>query len=239
MLVGFTIDATALGRPAAGRGAVASGPTGVAGASLDRVIALVPVRSLEVAKSRLGGSLDAEERQAIVLQLLERTVRAASDACDAVIVISPDPEVLAEARRLGVIPMRQRTTGLNPALDEARTGAVARGATAVLVLPVDLAGVTGQAARDVIDAAGRALDPDRPVVVVVPDRHGQGTNTLLVSPARAIPFEFGEGSRHRHEGSARRADAVVVSLDSPLALDLDTPEDLLLAEPLLEHASDG
>jgi 2-phospho-L-lactate guanylyltransferase len=65
--------------------------------------------------------------------------------------------------------------------------------------------------------------------VMVPDRAGEGTNVLLVSPPRAIDDAFGPGSRGRHAAAARAAGAILVEMDGPLALDLDTPEDLAAA----------
>jgi 2-phospho-L-lactate guanylyltransferase len=64
----------------------------------------------------------------------------------------------------------------------------------------------------------------------VPDHHGTGTNALLVAPADAIPFCFGEGSRAAHAAAAEVAGASYVELDGPLSFDLDTPEDLLDAD---------
>lgn len=233
VLVGFVIDASGLGQPDAAHRAGRPGASRDHSAELGRVLAIIPVRDLEVAKSRLGGTLDAEERQAIVTALLGRTIAAALGACEGVIVVSPDPDVLAAARRAGAVAQRQRTTGLNPALDEGRTAAIARGATAVLVLPADLAAASEQAVRELIEAGRAALKPGRPLVVVVPDRHGVGTNALLITPPRTIPFRFGEGSCRLHLAAAETAGAVAVRLESPLGLDLDTPEDLLLADPLL------
>ena len=62
-----------------------------------------------------------------------------------------------------------------------------------------------------------------PCVVVVPDRHGTGTNALLLEPPDAIRPAFGPGSRERHLGLA--AGAVVDEVPG-LLLDVDTPEDL-------------
>jgi 2-phospho-L-lactate/phosphoenolpyruvate guanylyltransferase len=64
-------------------------------------------------------------------------------------------------------------------------------------------------------------------LVVIPDRHGYGTNALLIAPPAAVAPSFGTGSRERHERLA--ADAGVTSrVDSlpSLAIDVDTPEDL-------------
>ena len=64
-------------------------------------------------------------------------------------------------------------------------------------------------------------------VVIVPDRHGTGTNGLLLTPPAAIAPAFGPGSRERHQAAAKAAgvDHAVVRLAS-LGLDVDTPDDL-------------
>ncbi len=201
--------------------------------SLERLIALVPVRSLSGSKSRLGEPLDAEERADLVRALLRRTI---TEACSAiqlagVLVVSMDDELLDEARTLGATPLLQVRNGLNQALDEARR-AVSLDATAVLVLPADLPGVAGPAIDALADAAelARRAAPDRPVVILVTDHHGTGTNALLVAPPSAIQFQFGEGSRAAHAAAARARGASYVEIDGPLNFDLDTPEDLLEAD---------
>ena len=64
-------------------------------------------------------------------------------------------------------------------------------------------------------------------VVIVPDRHGAGTNALLLSPPDAIEPSFGPGSFARHAARAREAGVStrVAALPS-LGLDVDTPDDL-------------
>jgi 2-phospho-L-lactate guanylyltransferase len=200
---------------------------------LGRLVALVPVRSLSGAKSRLGEPLDAEERADLIRALLRRTVREARAATSvaAVLVVSMDGDLLEEVRDLGAASLLQEDGGLNEGLEAARL-AVGTGATAVLVLPVDLPGVSASAIDALAEAAGVAARaaPGRPVVVLVPDRHGRGTNALLIAPPPAIPFRFGEGSRVAHAAAARAAGASYVEVDGALTFDLDTPEDLLEAD---------
>ena len=66
----------------------------------------IPVRALEGAKSRLGAVLDAEERRDLVEDLLRLAVQAAlaTPGVGEVIVVSPDPEVLAVAGRPAPLP---------------------------------------------------------------------------------------------------------------------------------------
>jgi 2-phospho-L-lactate guanylyltransferase len=201
--------------------------------SLARIVALVPVRSLSSGKSRLGEPLDGEERADLVLALLRRTVEQALAATSlaGVVVVSEDADLLRQARAFGAASLLQERDGLNEGLDEARAAADPE-ATAILVLPADLPGVAASAIDELGDAAelARNAAPDRPIVVLVPDHHGTGTNALLVAPPEAIRFCFGTGSRAAHSAAALAAGASYVELDGPLAFDLDTPEDLLEAD---------
>ena len=72
--------------------------------------------------------------------------------------------------------------------------------------------------------------------MVVPDRHGTGTNALLLQPPDAIEPSFGPGSRERHEEAARAAGLTweVDPLPS-LLVDVDTPEDLTEVALLVEE----
>ena len=121
---------------------------------MTRIAAIIPVGTFEGAKSRLGGALDAEERQDLVEGLLTQTVLAALgvDRLDDVLVVSPDREVLRQAADLGARTLLQRTEGLNAGLREARGDVVAGGAEAVIVLPIDLPFVDGEAIATVVDA---------------------------------------------------------------------------------------
>jgi 2-phospho-L-lactate guanylyltransferase len=196
-----------------------------------RVVAIVPVGVLEGAKSRLGETLDAEERRDLAARLTRQTIEAAvaTEGIDETIVVTPDDDVRRLALELGARPMRQTGEELNHALREARDEAMSAGAEAVLVLPIDLPLVSPEALGRVV---GQLEDPHRPLVVIVPDRHGRGTNGLLVAPPDAIEFCFGGDSRAAHAACAASRGARLVELDGPLSLDLDTPDDLLLVEQL-------
>ncbi len=144
---------------------------------------------------------------------------------------APTRLVLRRAAALGATPVRQSDEGLNEGLRAAVRWAVADGAGAILVLAADLPGVTGGAIEAVVTAATGSAAAG-PLMVIVADRHGRGTNALLVSPPDALPFAFGPDSRAAHLASARAAGALIVELDGPLSFDLDLPEDLLRAEEL-------
>jgi 2-phospho-L-lactate guanylyltransferase len=193
----------------------------------------IPVRAFEGAKSRLGAVLDAEERHDLVETMLLRTISAAlsTPGVVEVIVVSPDPEALGVARVAGARPLPQRSRGLNHALQEAR--AVATGER-LLILPGDLPTVAPEDLVAVLAAGDAAGSPS---VVLVPDRHRRGTNALLLDPPDAIDPAFGGDSRAGHAWLAESADIPFFELAGVLELDLDTPDDLLLAEAMRRGAA--
>jgi 2-phospho-L-lactate guanylyltransferase len=204
-----------------------------------RVVAIVPVGALEGAKSRLGETLDAEERRDLVQRMLDRTVRAAlaTSGVAETLVVSPDREALAAAARLGARTMLQRSQGLNRGLREARDDALAGGADAIVVVPIDIPLISPTSLAELI--APLAVIADRPLVVLAPDRHGRGTNGLVLAPPDAIEFGFGGDSRAAHAACAEESGARYVELEGPLSVDIDTPDDLLLVESLATGAADA
>jgi 2-phospho-L-lactate/phosphoenolpyruvate guanylyltransferase len=203
------------------------------------VVAIIPIGALVGAKSRLGGTLDAEERRDLVDRMLDRTVRAVlvTPGIDETLVVSPDLEALAVATALGARTLLQRSQGLNRGLREARDDALAGGADAIVVVPIDLPLVSPAALAELIAPLGAVAE--RPLVVLATDRHGRGTNALVLAPPDAIEFSFGGDSRAAHAACAAEAGARYVELDGPLSVDIDTPDDLLLVEELATGTADA
>lgn len=202
------------------------------------IYAVIPVGAMDGAKSRLGAVLDAEERHDLVVRLADATIRAAvsSPEIAETLVVTPDDEIRELALAAGARPIRQRSRGLNAGLREAREEAVAAGATAVLILPIDLPRISPAAIAAVVDTL--AGDEGR-LVTIVADRHRRGTNALLLAPPDVIDVHFGGDSRAAHVASAEAAGARVVQLDGPLRQDLDTPEDLLAVQTTDQDAVVG
>jgi 2-phospho-L-lactate guanylyltransferase len=201
---------------------------------LTSVHVVVPLRGIDSGKSRLGQALDAEERGALVLGLLARTldVLAAWPPAQRVYLVTgdtPTTELARHAQPALTVLAEPRGGDLNAALREARDAAVDLGATAVLMLPADLPLLDGAALDRLLDGADAALAAGngRPVVVVAPADARGGTNALLVTPPGVIDPQFGEMSLEAHLRAAAEADATVQLVhDAALAFDLDTPDDL-------------
>jgi len=206
------------------------------------VWAIVPVKPLKRAKSRLARVLTPEQREYLATQLLLRTVRLLLPLShiQGVLVISRDTRALAMARDLGAQTVQESgTPQLNTALLRATQALRTWGGEAGLVVPADIPLLSGDDVGAVVDM-GRYHNS----VVVVPDRREQGTNLLFVRPPGLIPYAFGENSFNRHQYYARDAGATVLVYRSDGAsLDIDTAADLArylelakaTGEPIIER----
>jgi 2-phospho-L-lactate guanylyltransferase len=218
-----------------------------AAGDLSSLHVVVPVRGLAEGKTRLGETLDAEERETLIVGLLHRLLEilAGWPPSRRTHVVSDDAIVRRVAQEHGASVVSEPAAGdLNAALLGARAAAVARHASAILILPADLPLVTVASLDRLLDAADAALAAGRgqPLVVAAPSDARGGTNALLLSPPDVIEPAFGPGSLEAHIRAARAADASVqLVIDPQLGFDLDTPEDLerIDASVLLELTQQG
>jgi 2-phospho-L-lactate/phosphoenolpyruvate guanylyltransferase len=188
------------------------------------VIALVPVKALARAKTRLAGALTPPARARLMHDTLRRTVRTLMQAegISEVVVITRDDEVKLWVTEWGACVVSEHDDGLNESLREARTQFLS--ADALLVVPADLGWLAVEDIRAMI-----ALADDAPSVVIAPDRHEQGTNGLLLRPPGVIDFCFGLGSAQAHAAQALAAGITPQWYrSSSISLDVDDPEDLAL-----------
>lgn len=185
--------------------------------------AILPIKRFARAKQRLSASLPADLRRSLAEAMVSDVLRALRRApsIDDIVVVTAEPIAEALASSHGarvVLDAHERGHSEAAMLGIAALEDVDR----VLLLPGDCPAL----APDDIEAA-LAASPAAPSVTIVPDRHGTGTNALVLSPPDVISPSFGPDSRARHEGAAAAAQVahVVVSIDG-FAMDVDTPEDL-------------
>ncbi len=193
--------------------------------------AVIPVKGLSSANRRLDAVLSLEERtrlaEALFLDLIVKLPRSRS--IDDILIVTSDPSVARQARWFEhrVLERKQDAGHSEDAAAGARA-AMANGAGRVAMLPVDCP------ALDIDELDARVGRSPR-TALIVPDRHGTGTNALVLTPPDVFLPAFGPDSCARHVSRARAAGIsfALERVDS-LALDLDTPEDMsLLRDRLL------
>jgi 2-phospho-L-lactate guanylyltransferase len=99
--------------------------------------------------------------------------------------------------------------------------AIERGAERVLLVPGDCPALDPREVARLLDGfPGAGL-------VIVPDRHGSGTNALRIAPPAALDPSFGPGSFARHAALGAAAGIAVRVAQAPsLELDVDTEDDV-------------
>jgi 2-phospho-L-lactate guanylyltransferase len=199
--------------------------------------AVLPVKRFDAAKQRLSVGIDDERRRALVEAMAADVLEAIGQArgIERTIVVSGEPAIqeLAAAAGAEVVP-----DPIDPGHVEAGRAGIARaeaeGATTVVLLPGDCPLLDPRELDSLLTGV------PEPYVAIVPDRHGTGTNALLLSPPQAIVPAFGEGSCERHVDLARLAEVPFgVERLASLGLDLDTPADVIALTRELEAGRPG
>jgi len=166
-----------------------------------------------------------------VLAALTRT-----NEVDGTAVVTND--LAAETLALGIATVLGDETeaGQSQAADVGIRHAQAAGFERVLLVPGDTPLIDPGEVDQLLDRTAR----DRLSVGIVPDRHGSGTNALVLEPPDAIAPAFGPDSLQRHVAAAEAAGrAHRVEPCESLAHDVDTPEDLAELLTVLQSTSRG
>jgi 2-phospho-L-lactate/phosphoenolpyruvate guanylyltransferase len=185
--------------------------------------AILPVKRFSLAKQRLGESVTEQLRLDLARAMVGDVLVALSEcaAIELTIVITNEPSVAAAAGYTGALVVADTAeNGQSAAVSIGIERALAEGAERVLCIPGDCPALDpGE-----LDVLLRSAPSE---VVVIPDRHGTGTNGLLLSPPDVMTPSFGPGSCERHCELAATAGARWrIERVSSLQLDIDTGADL-------------
>jgi 2-phospho-L-lactate guanylyltransferase len=178
--------------------------------------AVIPVKRLHAAKTRLRGAVPVDRHPELALAMVRDTVTAVlgSSVVADLVVVTDDPAVSAAVRDLGARVAPDPGAGLNAAM---RYGAdeVAGLSAYRVVLAGDLPALRPEHLDDVLGrAAGRSF---------VPDAAGIGTVLLAAPPRAVLDPRFGGPSAAAHAASG----ATPLAGDWPgLRQDVDTAADL-------------
>ncbi len=189
-----------------------------------RTAAVLPVKSFGRAKQRRGDAVGQPDRADLAAAMVGDVLAALSGvaALDDVLVVTAEPRAAEAARAEGAHVVDDPVeAGQSDAAARGIAAAVERGAERVLLVPGDCPALDAEEVTALL--AGHAGAN----VVIVPDRHGSGTNALRLAPPGAIAPAFGPGSFARHAALGAAAGATVRVAAAPsLELDVDTPGDL-------------
>jgi len=187
-------------------------------------VAILPAKAFDIAKQRLSPEVKSGARRALIESMFSDAMVALRRAksIDQVIVVTSDRTAARIAGGNGATVIDDTGNSHSDAAEIGIAYALELGATRALLVPGDC---------PTLDPAELDALLAQPVVapsaIIVPDRHGEGTNALLLTPPNAMTPAFGEGSRQRHVDLAVAQGATPEIFEvSSLALDIDTPQDL-------------
>jgi 2-phospho-L-lactate guanylyltransferase len=189
-----------------------------------RTAAILPIKSFDQAKQRLRHELAAHDRRALVEAMFADALVALGrvQSLERIVVVSGDRVAQRIAGGYGATVIEDDERGHNTAARRGIEAALQDGIERALLVPGDCPTLS---ASDLIALLTHPAGERS--ALIVPDRHGTGTNALLLTPPDVLAPSFGPDSRRRHlaDASAAGVPAEVVELES-LGLDVDTPEDL-------------
>lgn len=189
-----------------------------------RTAAILPVKRFALAKQRLGATVPDDRRRELAALMVRDVLDAlvATPSVGTIVVVSNDRDAAAAAADVGATVIAdEHEQGQSPAAEAGAVYAQSQGAERVLLVPGDCP------ALDPVELEAVLLASVGERVVIVPDRHGSGTNALLLTPPDVIAPSFGPDSRARHQSLARAAGVTpVLAHPASLLLDVDTGDDL-------------
>ncbi|HYQ79117.1 MAG TPA: 2-phospho-L-lactate guanylyltransferase [Solirubrobacterales bacterium] len=198
-----------------------------------KATAVLPVKRFDTAKQRLAAGIDEERRRELAAAMVADVLDAIGEArsIERLIVVTGDPIAQELAAKAGaeVVPDPE-DAGHVQAAQAGIARAEAEGAERVALLAGDCPLLDPRELDRLLTGVPGSY------VGIVPDRHGSGTNALLLSPPSAIVPAFGEGSRQRHVDAAREA-GIPFGIEelASIELDLDTPADVIALQRELER----
>ena len=204
--------------------------------------ALLPLKDLVQAKTRLAGILAPFERRALAQAMVEDVLSVLSSHSDiaGTLLVSDDAgaDLLARKYQTDLLwESSLNVRGLNAVLEAGCEALQHRGVDHVAIVHCDLPLLTAASMTRLVTLY-RQSSVD---VVISPDRERLGTNIMLSATARHPEFRYGEGSYQAHIDSATTMGLhAATQPDQGIALDVDYPADLLdvsLATGVGEHTA--
>jgi 2-phospho-L-lactate guanylyltransferase len=202
-----------------------------------RTVAILPVKAFDRSKQRLAPAIDFGHRRALVEAMFSDTLVALrrSEAIDGIVIVTSERVAARMAEGDGASVIDDTASSHSEAVMLGIGRAIEDGAQRVLLVAGDCPLLDSKE----LDALLARPVPERSALIV-PDRHGEGTNALLLTPPGSLTPAFGEGSRRRHTELALAQGTTPEVVGVPtLGLDIDTPEDLDVLVQQFGHTRGG
>ena len=196
-----------------------------------KIAAVIPMKSLHSAKSRLSNILTAQQRKNLAMYLLDATIKEIKKSCiiSEIIIVSNDKAVKNYSCLNNLIFIKDSEEGVNKAVILADNYCIDNGIDANIVIPHDLPFISAKE----IDKICTMSNKYHKCIIICPSKRFDGTNILFRKPPDVIKTHYDDNSYMNHLKEAYKFKIPIESLDIvKLRFDLDTKEDLLELFPL-------
>lgn len=183
--------------------------------------ALIPVKSLKNAKSRLANNLSLEERKNLVLAMLNHVISILQSVkkISQITLVTSDQTIQEHINYDNISIFPEEKVGHNPAL----TVAAHHETATLLTISADLPLLTRDDVRQLLSLAS-LYD-----IVLAPAKD-KGTNAILMKPL-ALPYLFGKNSFEKYSNEAKKRNLTVgIYKSQTTAFDIDTIADFHLLQ---------
>jgi len=190
---------------------------------MNEVWALLPVKSPDQAKTRLGSLLQPQECASLSRAMLTDVLTALqeSEHVDKIAVLTNAKDIVALADQFGYVVIEDLSDSeLCDSLNSAAQRIAELGAKTLLIVPADMPTISAHDIDELLDRHTSGLS-------VCPAIRDGGTNALVCSPPNVMLFQFGPDSARRHidEAAKRNVPHARLAMHAYFR-DIDTPDDL-------------
>ena len=196
-----------------------------------KIAAVIPMKSLHSAKSRLSNILTAQQRKNLAMYLLDATIKEIKKSCiiSEIIIVSNDKAVKNYSCLNNLKFIKDSEEGVNKAVILADNYCNDNGINANIVIPHDLPFISAKEIDEICTMSNKY----HKCIIICPSKRFDGTNILFRKPPDVIKTHYDDNSYMNHLKEAYKFKIPIESLDIvKLRFDLDTKEDLLELFPL-------
>src|SRR5688572_24730669 len=191
-----------------------------------KIAAVIPMKSLHSAKSRLSNILTAQQRKNLAMYLLDATIKELkkSNFISEIIIVSNDKALKQYSCINNLKFIKDSDEGVNQAVILADKYCIDNGINATIVIPQDLPFISAKEIDEICTISNKY----HKCIIICPSKRFDGTNVLFRKPPDVIKTFYDDNSYINHLKEARKFNIPIESLDlDKLKLDIDTKEDLI------------
>ena len=165
---------------------------------MNKIWAILPVKTTSLAKTRLASLLDEVECAGLARAMMLDVIAALQESqrIAQVAVVTADQSMAALAREEGCLIFGETTKGLNENLTVVANELQDKMIDGILIVPADLPTLSSTAIDELIKSHCSGIS------LCAAEKDG-GTNALLCTPPAAIDFHYGKDSARMHLAEAK------------------------------------